>query len=240
MLIDKSNDYITDRGDHYSISILNVNDSLQIELDKRLHVDGDAFIAGDLSCQDLVVDGTIVVNGNVSANDIQANEIYLMKNSVIEGNLVGRSNIQLGRTIVRGSVVSNGNMLTISDIRVVGNTSVAVTLITKGNARFAGDLAVGALLDAHYLLVCKSDVQIAGTKVSKYGRISNGNYVYMITDSVLSIATSNGAADVFENIEDKFLEISKEENETPSKEKFLLDNFSWIRNIAKAIEKEEQ
>lgn len=240
MILTKENDYIVDRDDHYSISILNINDSLQVELDKRLHVEGDAFIAGDLSCKDLVVDGTLVVNGNVSANSIQANEIYLMRNSSIEDNLVGRANIQIGRSIVKGSIISNGNLLAVSDITVLGNTSVAVTFIAKGKAKFSGSLAVGALLDAHYSFECNSEVKIAGILVTEYGRISDGKYVYVITDTIMSIGVSNGAADIFENINTKIEELTSGCIQPTDREKFILDNYKWIRNIASSIKKEEQ
>ncbi len=235
----KDNDYIVDRGDHYSIATLTVNDSIVIDLDKRLHVENNSYISGDLQCEDIVFDGNIVVAGNTIAKNIQANEMYLMQNSNIKENVLGRVNIQFGRAYIGGSLISNGTILSISDLTVIGNASAATNLVLKGNAKFASNVMAGAFIDAHAGLIIKGNSKMAGVEFGKYGRYTNGKHIFIATESVFAVVENSGVADIYENLDDKVLEIKNGDFEPSLKEKATLDVYSWIKNIAADIRREE-
>jgi len=131
LIIDKENDYLVDRGDYYSISTINSNDSVIVELDKRLHVDSDIMVAGDLQCGDIVCDGVVTVSGNLLTKDIQADSIFLFGVARIEGNVVVNKNIQFGKANVTGTIISHGGLHSISELYVGRNVSVATTATFK-------------------------------------------------------------------------------------------------------------
>ncbi len=238
IIIDEKNDYITDRGDYYSIGVINANDSVMIELDKRLHVDGEVFVVGDLTCGDIVSDKRIIVDGNTIANDIQASEIYLMRKSNIRGNMLASENIQLGKAHIAGSIISHNNIHSISELVVLGDISAAVTITAKSSIKVAGNIAVGAVLDAHSELVCKGNVKVAGVEVFTFGRYNNGNFTCILTDDVMSIFKSNGVAEVIENINERIDEVIKDDSDAYEKEKFLVEIKDWVKNIKADIRKE--
>jgi len=239
MTLNKDSDYIEDRGDHYSISLLNINDSLTIDLDKRLHVETNVFIAGDLQCDEIIVGGSMIVNGNTIAKVIQANEVYLIRNVSVENSILGRANIQLGKSVISGTLISNGNLLATSDVRVKGNTSVALSMLVKGNALFNGKVSVGAVLDASYELFCNDEVRISGIPVTKYGRYSDGEYVFVVTDNMMSISVSSGLSEIYDNMAEKIEFVKNPDTDLTNKEKSLLKCVSWIENISEDIRKKE-
>ena len=240
MLITKDNDYIEDRGDHYSIPILNVNDSLKIDLDKRLHVESSVFVAGDLDCGDIVVDGLIVVNGNVVASGVQAHEIYFMRNANISGNVLSRTNAQFGRTWIGGSMISNGNVLALSDLSIIGDLSVAVSIHAKGNLKAAANVSIGAMLDVSGEFVCKKEAKIAGSAITTYGKYSDGLFTIVVTDTVIIVGNSKGVADVYDDIDEKLNDLENGEFEHTERDASLYRIIDWVKKIPVEIRKEEQ
>ena len=240
MTLKKDNQYLTEHDDHYSISVLNINDSLSIDLDKRLHVESDIFISGDLECSDISCTGNIIVNGDVIAKNITGEEIFLMRNSAISGNIHGKKNIQFGKAIVMGTVISNGNILAVSELKVHKDISAAVSLVCRSNAHFMGRVSAGAVLDVAYKLMCEDEIKIAGTKVNKYGRFSDSRNVFIVTDTVLLICVSSGLAEVYENIDTQLAYVHNLSAEPTDKEKSLIEYSPWIKNVAVDIYRGEQ
>lgn len=236
MKIDNTYDYIVDMGDHYSIAMLNINESLAIELDKRLHVGTTMFISGDLSSNvDIVVDGPIVANGAIAIKGIQASDIYFMRDATIDGNILSRSNIHIGRCNIKGDVVANNSIHFVSSAIIVGDISAAVNLVAKSSIKVSGNISTGGTLDAHSSIECNGGIRMAGKNVSKYCRYNNGRFTCVATDNVYSIFNDTLVAEVVEDIEDKAEDIMDLDREPTDREKFILSISSWIPGVTRKI-----
>lgn len=225
LIINKDNGYIVDRGDFYSISTINSNDSVVVELDKRLHVDGSVSVAGDMQCEDIVVDGTLTVSGNFLSKNIQADSIFLFGVAKIEGNLLVNRNVQFGKAYITGTLISHGALHSISELVVDKNMSIATTAVLKSSIDVGGDIFIGGMFDAHSSILCGGKVKIAGVEVGTFGRYNNGEYVIVVTDKVLAVKRGTSSAEIIEDY-DKHIQRMKNDESYSFKERddFVMSN----------------
>lgn len=239
MILTKNYDYIEDKGDHYLISSLVVNDDLEIDLDKRLHVSTNLFVAGRLSTGiTIVADGNIVIHGEAVAEGIQANIISIMGKVLIKNNVMAKGTIQIWSGTIGGSVISNEKITFIGNVVVSGDISGRDIIVAKSNLSVSGDLSAGSLLDVSGDFVCDGEARVLGKEIKSYGRLNGNEYTLIVADDILLMVKSNTVTTAIDSMDEYQNEISlKDKANISDKEYEFYSRRDWIRNIITPIRK---
>lgn len=235
MVINKNNRYLEEKEDHYVMSNLFVNDDLTIELDKRLHVVGNVFIAGGLTKGTISADGTIVIYGLVQCDSLQGHKIACHGQAFIEKDIVVTESLLMNNASIKGTVVSNGNIIFNKDSFISGNISAKDILVAKGSLGVSGNIAAGTLIDIHNSFRCGGEMRVMGRTFTEYGRLSTGEETIILADNMGFVINGNYVVRATDDI-DKALH--SDDAKDCAKGKTIWEKRDWICNIKNKVEKE--
>jgi len=240
LTLNANNDYIEDKGDHYYISSLIVNDDLTIDLDKRLHVGENLFVAGSVIEGEVVVDGAVLIKGSASMTGIQGNSVTI-DTANIKGNIIANEFIQLGRASVQGSLISTGKIHLLSDVSVEENVSARDLLVAKANLYVGGSVAAGTMIDIHGRFLCDGEVRFVGKTIETYGRVSGDFYTMVVADDILLFIEKNIVTTIIESMDEYEAEIDQlEVVDEGSKAYEFKKRKDWIRLVPNPIRKRSE
>ena len=240
MILTKNYDYIEDKGDHYLVASLIINDDLEIDLDKRLHVSSHVYVAGGMSASVIVADGNIVVHGKVVAEELQASKIVLLDQASVKNSVLAKESIQIGKGAIGGSVVSSGKIHFLGNTAIKGDISAKDVIVAKSGLSVEGNIASGSLLDVSGILLCSGEVKVLGSTSKTYGRLNGDNYTIIVMDNMMFMVKSSTVTHAIDSIDEYEKEVGGiKEIKIGSKEFEFNKRKDWIRNIANNIRRVE-
>ncbi len=208
--ISKTYPYLVEEDDYYRISSISTGDDVSIELDKRLHVENDIFIAGGLTSNvDLSAGRVVIVHGMVSIKGIQATALKMLNRVSIVGDLLSRESVILGAISVEGNMISFGNVKLVSVCNVTGKAALKGTIETNGTFAVDGLLYVDGVLNAKDT-ISVGTFKVNGKKCTKYLRYVSNQYTMVMYDESMSILIPDVGWKYFKNIKE-LTEVPKDE-----------------------------
>lgn len=186
MEILKSNSpFITKEKDCYTISSMVVNDSIRVELDMKLIVRGDIYIAGDLFSNVPIKAKKIVVIGNITAEELHADSnIDLKGTTKIANNMVIKGNGYIKKLHIGKKLLCDG-AITIGQLSCDGDVLAKVAFRALLDCKIKGRLAVGDWLEFYSTYDVGGGIKVKGVEVKKYSRIVLNKKVYIKIDNRL-------------------------------------------------------
>ena len=226
--------YITKHDDHYSIDLLNVNDSVTIELDMPLHVPGDMFVAGTVNTtSDISVAGPIRIQGHLWGHTVAS------KTKIVVVGVIGlQGSLRSGGSIIAlDSVNLGGNLLADKKISVCGNLTLAKSisakeiLIVNGDIHCDENIAVGLVFAPEGIVVCGGEVKVAGMAVDKYAVVKNNNGTFILMGEMGWNKQGKLFSDVILNLDERVEALLAKEDKSDAQSDFL-QKITFARDLA--------
>lgn len=215
--ISKDYIYLTEENDHYKASNLIVSDDVIIELDKRLHIEGDIFVAGGLTSNvEIDADGVIVISGTINAIGIQGSSIKMLGRINIAGDFLSRESCILGATNIEGTMISYGTLTLLSDCSIGEKAAFKGLIDSNYRLNVNGLLYIDGVLEAKGAISAKS-CKVNNVDVSKYARFVSADYTVVMYDDMISLMIPSVGWKSF---------LSKEELKIASKNDNIIGNIS--------------
>jgi len=168
LTIDKNYSYITRHDDHYSVDTIMSSDSVTIELDKPLVVQGNVNICGFLFCEDLSINGSAIISEGLAGNAVSAESIVVKGSTIISESLYTKDLMRLGPSQLKGTILSDRNIQILGQADIEGNIGAGQILDLRGDVVAQGRVMAGLVATIRNTFSVDGDMKIHGEIVDKY------------------------------------------------------------------------
>ena len=225
LTINENNAYITKEDDHYSIALLNVNDSVRIELDMPLKVLGDLSVAGSLdSNTDVTADGTIHVQGNVTGSTLASKTRMTIVGAVqLGGSIRSRGEIKLyGKSAIEGNLVADNSLRAFNKVSVGKNISVKELFFAHDEVYCSERISVGMMFMPEAKVHCDGEIKVAGEIINTYAVVKNATGTLVLMDDMAWVKKGDSISNPIVEVEKMVNEINQKEDKSAKELDFLI------------------